>query len=115
MKVYKAKFVLGTYGKEGLTSFFDFEELEDGEYSKTEYGYFKSDGWLSEILENKISACDSICHVISEKYFDRELAQEELSELEVKMKKECIEALKKKKQRLINELDNQIDYIQKQL
>lgn len=115
MRVYKAKFVLGSHWKQGLISCFDFEELEKGDYSKKNYGYFKSDGWLSDRLEDKTTAYNSLCHVISEKYFDRQLEEDELKELEVEMKKECIEALKKKKQQLINELDNQINYIENQL
>lgn len=115
MKVYMARFVLHNQWKDGLVGIFDFEQEREGNYKKTEYGYFRNDGWLSDRLEDEVDAYNSLCCVISIKYFDRELSKDELKQLERLMKLECIEALVKKKKVTVANLDKQIDYIQRQL
>lgn len=116
MKVYKARYVLNKEWKDKeLISFFDFEQEEEGVYTKTDYGYFKEDGWLSCRLEDEIDAYNSLCCVISIKYFDRELDEEELKYLKEQMQCECVTALTHKKNKIMKDLDEQINFIVKQM
>ena len=117
MKVYRASYVLGTnyYEDRGLIGIFDFAQKKDTDYKKTEEGYCRWDGWFHDELKDETTAYNSLCHVICEKYFDKQLTKEELEVLEREMKLECIEALKRKKKKAVASLDRQIEYIENQL
>lgn len=116
MKVYRATYVLNRDWKsDELISFFDFEQEEEGNYERTDYGYFKSDGWLSSRLEDEVEVYNSLCCVISTKYFDRELNEDELKHLKGKMQSECATALISKRSKVIKDLDEQIDFIIKEM
>ena len=112
MKIYRARYVLNKDWKDDkLISFFDFEQEEEGVYTKTDYGYFKEDGWLSCRLEDEVDAYNSLCCVVSIKYFDRKLDEDELIQLKSKMQAECVTALLNRKNRLLKDLDQQIEFI----
>ena len=117
MKVYRASYVLGTnyYEKGELIGIFDFAQKEHTDYEKIEDGYCRWDGWLRDELKDETTAYSPYCHVISEKYFERQLTIDELEVLEREMKLECIAALAQKKKVMVASLDKQIDYIQRRI
>ncbi len=116
MKIYRARYVLNKDWKDDkLISFFDFEQEEEGVYTKRDYGYFKEDGLLSCRLEDEVDAYNSLCCVVSIKYFDRELNEEELTQLKSQMQIECVRALRRRKNEITKDLDEQIEFILKQM
>lgn len=84
---------------------------KDDKWEKTDYGYFYPDGFLSNRAEDKVQVNNYLYHVKNEKFFDRQLNEEELKELELQMRKECVVALDNKRTKLMNSLSKQIEYI----
>lgn len=111
MKVYNAVYLLFTNTKGNLEEVFKFDELDEGRYSKTDYGYFKTDGYFSKRLEDDIDTNDYMYHVRNEKFFDHELSEEELKQLKLNMKKESVSALENKKNKIIDDISEKISFI----
>ena len=111
MEIYCARYVLKSNLDGELINWFEFEKQDGDKWEKTDYGYFYPNGYASERAEDFIQINDCLNHIINEKFFDRKLTKEELKELEIKMKKECIVVLEKKKESLIKSLDKQINFI----
>lgn len=113
MKVYCARYILNRYMEGDLVDWFKFEQEENEDWNKTDYGYSRGKGWLYVSLENKVDVNNSLCLVKNEKYFERKLSNDELRELETQMRKECALALENKRKRLMDNLTKQIEYIRR--
>lgn len=110
MKIYRASYILNYGMNGGLLDWFEFEQYKDDKWEKRVYGYFHSDGWAITRAKDGV-ILDGLCLIGSEKYFESELSEDELHDLEVKMREECIVALKEKKERMIKSLEKQIEFI----
>ena len=112
MKVWSAIFILNRDWKNNkLINYFDFKKEEDEDYEKTEYGYFRHEGWICDRLEDNVDVINSYNLAKVQKYFDRELDEKEVAQLKEQMKNECIQVLEKKKQNMIKNLNEQIEYL----
>lgn len=110
MKIYVATYVLSSGTKNSLVDSFSFEK-EDGDWEKRDYGYSKSEGWINNRAENVVEVNNYMYHALNKKYFDKELSSEELKELEIQMRKECVIALEDKRNRLFENISRQIEFI----
>lgn len=113
MRVWTAYYVLNTDLNYNLVDWFKFQEYKDDKWQKTNYGYFYPDGFCSVRAENEININNGYSHAKNLKYFERELSEQELVDLEREMKLECIKALEEKKEYEMNQLQQQIDFIKK--
>lgn len=111
MNVYSATYILNSDNKGNLIDWFVFEQEKDDKWEKRDYGYFYPDGFMSSKLEDSIRVNNSLYHIKNEKFFDKQLSETELKELELQMKKECVVALDNKRKQLVESISNQINYI----
>lgn len=111
MKVYCAEYILNHSLNGELVDWFKFEQEKDDKWKKTDYGYFYPNGYISQRAENKVDVYNSLCIAKNEKYFDTELSSEELKELEVEMRKECVIALTNKRKQMYDSITEQIAFI----